>query len=83
MYMNKNVSTLLFVIENMIKELYVHQLYWKSEFWSIQIATGWDLGPVLQCFNLHLAYLALRKKIQRNWMGLKITGGMHSCDKFW
>jgi len=57
-------------------------VFFKS-IWSIQIATSWDLGPVLQCLNLYLAYLALRKKIQRNWMGLKITGCMHSCDKFW
>ena len=76
------LSTLLFVIENMVKELYAHH-YWKSEFWSIQIATGWDLGPVFQYFNLHLAYLALNKEIQRKWVGLKITGCMRSCDKFW
>ena len=76
------LRTLLFVIENMVKELYAHQ-YQKSEFWSIQIDTGWDLRPVLQCLNLHLAYLASNKKIQRKWIGLKITGCMCSCDKFW
>ena len=49
---------------------------------TLRRAGAWD--PVLQCGNAcSWTHLSSSNKIQRNYMGLKITACMPSWDKFW
>ena len=49
---------------------------------SVRQTGTWD--PLLQCCNACTwTHLSLSNKIQRNYMGQKITACMHSWGKFW